>query len=71
MNLTERTLFPDALAVIYDAFMHNGDATMTETSAPTVHAMSLDHPRALLVYQRAGFVPYDRRTIVVEDPRPA
>ena len=26
-----------------------------------VNTCSLDHPRALSVYQRAGFVPYDRR----------
>lgn len=35
----------------------------------TVHACSTDHPRALLVYQRLGFVPYDVTREVIDDPR--
>lgn len=35
----------------------------------TVHACSTDHPRALLVYQRAGFVAYDEERAVIVDPR--
>ncbi len=35
-----------------------------------VHTCNLDHPNALAVYQRAGFVPYDQRTEVIDDPRP-
>ncbi|MEM9459764.1 MAG: GNAT family N-acetyltransferase [Myxococcota bacterium] len=35
----------------------------------TVHACSTDHPRALLVYQRIGFVVYDEVREVIEDPR--
>ena len=31
-----------------------------------VHTCTLDHPRALPLYQRAGFVPYQRRTEKVE-----
>lgn len=31
-----------------------------------VHTCTLDHPRALPLYQRAGFVPYERRTEKVE-----
>jgi len=34
-----------------------------------VHTCTLDHPRALLVYQRAGFVPYREETKVIADPR--
>lgn len=34
-----------------------------------VHVASFDHPRALMVYQRAGFVPFDKRSIIVDDPR--
>lgn len=34
-----------------------------------VHACSTDHPRALLVYQRLGFVVYDEVREVIEDPR--
>lgn len=35
----------------------------------TVHACSTDHPRALLVYQRLGFVAYDEVREIIEDPR--
>jgi GNAT superfamily N-acetyltransferase len=34
-----------------------------------VHTCSLDHPRALLVYQRLGFVAYDEVPRTIEDPR--
>lgn len=34
-----------------------------------LHTSTFDHPRALSVYQRAGFTVYARRRIVFEDPR--
>jgi GNAT superfamily N-acetyltransferase len=34
-----------------------------------VHATSTDHPRALMVYQRLGFVVYDVQHELVDDPR--
>jgi GNAT superfamily N-acetyltransferase len=34
-----------------------------------VHTCSLDHTRALLVYQRAGFVPFKDETKLIDDPR--
>ncbi len=34
-----------------------------------VHTCTLDHPRALPLYQRAGFVVYGRREVKFEDPR--
>jgi RimJ/RimL family protein N-acetyltransferase len=34
-----------------------------------VHACSTDHPRALMVYQRIGFRPYDVQRELVDDPR--
>lgn len=34
-----------------------------------VNTCDLDHPKALSVYQRAGFVPYDRQVKVFDDPR--
>jgi len=34
-----------------------------------LHTCSLDHPRALRLYQRAGFVPYKQETKVIDDPR--
>lgn len=33
-----------------------------------VSTCSLDHPKALQTYQRAGFVPFARETIVIPDP---
>ncbi|MBX2830586.1 MAG: GNAT family N-acetyltransferase [Rhodospirillales bacterium] len=35
----------------------------------TVNTCTLDHPSALGAYQRAGFVVYDQRTDIVDDPR--
>jgi GNAT superfamily N-acetyltransferase len=35
-----------------------------------VHTCTLDHPKALSTYQRAGFVPCRQITEIVEDPRP-
>jgi ribosomal protein S18 acetylase RimI-like enzyme len=34
-----------------------------------LHTSTYDHPRALGVYQRAGFVVYARRPVAFEDPR--
>jgi ribosomal protein S18 acetylase RimI-like enzyme len=34
-----------------------------------VNTCTLDHPRALRLYQRAGFVPYKQETKVIDDPR--
>jgi GNAT superfamily N-acetyltransferase len=34
-----------------------------------VHTCNFDHPRALHVYQRAGFVPYRQETELIDDPR--
>lgn len=35
----------------------------------TIHTCTLDHPRALEFYRKAGFVPYARSTEVADDPR--
>lgn len=35
-----------------------------------VHTCSLDHPRAIAHYQRAGFVPYRQERKIIPDPRP-
>jgi len=35
-----------------------------------VHTCSLDHPKALPCYQRAGFTPYDKVVRRIRDPRP-
>ena len=34
-----------------------------------LHTSRFDHPKALQVYQRAGFVPYQRLPISFDDPR--
>ncbi|HML10559.1 MAG TPA: GNAT family N-acetyltransferase [Stellaceae bacterium] len=34
-----------------------------------VHTCTFDHPRALPLYQRAGFVVYARRSVSFDDPR--
>jgi len=34
-----------------------------------VHTCNLDHPHAIAVYQRAGFVPYRQETTLITDPR--
>lgn len=34
-----------------------------------VHTCDFDHPGALAVYQRAGFVPYDQEVEIIDDPR--
>ena len=33
-----------------------------------VHTCTLDHPGALPIYQKAGFVPYDQETVRIADP---
>ena len=35
-----------------------------------LHTCNFDHPEALVVYQRAGFVAYRQERTVIEDPRP-
>jgi hypothetical protein len=34
-----------------------------------LHTCDLDHPKALAVYQQAGFVPYRYEEKIVDDPR--
>jgi GNAT superfamily N-acetyltransferase len=34
-----------------------------------VHTCTLDHPKALALYQRAGFVPFRRDRLRIRDPR--
>lgn len=34
-----------------------------------VHTCTFDHPRALPLYQRAGFVVYAQRPVIFDDPR--
>ena len=34
-----------------------------------MHTCTLDHPRALGMYQRVGFSPYKQETVQIDDPR--
>jgi GNAT superfamily N-acetyltransferase len=34
-----------------------------------LHTCTLDHPKALAIYQRAGFVPYKQEDKIVDEPR--
>lgn len=34
-----------------------------------VHTCNFDHPKAIAVYQRVGFVPYKQETKLIDDPR--
>lgn len=40
------------------------------TTRVWVHTCSLDHPKALATYERAGFVRYSETTTEIWDPRP-
>jgi GNAT superfamily N-acetyltransferase len=44
-------------------------AWMAEPQRVWVHTCNLDHPRALLLYQRVGFSPYRTETKLIDDPR--
>ncbi len=46
-----------------------GLAWQAEPERVLVDTCDLDHPRALAVYQRAGFVPYRQDHRIVDDPR--
>ena len=34
-----------------------------------VHTCNFDHPKAVVVYQQAGFVPYHQEVEIIDDPR--
>ncbi len=36
-----------------------------------LHTCDLDHPKALTIYQQAGFVPYKQEVKIIDDPRMA
>jgi ribosomal protein S18 acetylase RimI-like enzyme len=46
-------------------------AFRTEPKRLFVHTCTFDHPRALGLYQRAGFRVYERRAVTFADPRQA
>ena len=46
-----------------------GRAWSTGPCRVWLNTCSLDHPRAMALYQRAGFAPYKQERIVIDDPR--
>jgi GNAT superfamily N-acetyltransferase len=45
-------------------------AWRTKPNRVWVHTCNFDHPKAITMYQRAGFAPYDQKTSLISDPRP-
>lgn len=45
-------------------------AWLREPKRVWVHTCNLDHPKAFVMYQRAGFAPYRQEAKLVLDPRP-
>lgn len=40
-----------------------------KTTRVWVHTCSLDHPKAITVYQQAGFIPYRQETTLIDRPQ--
>ena len=65
-------LIPDFIGKGYGKYLLNwavDTAWSLKPSRLTVNTCTLDHPSALGAYQKAGFVVYDQRTDIVDDPR--
>jgi GNAT superfamily N-acetyltransferase len=45
------------------------EAWQREPARVWVHTCNFDHPKAVAVYQRAGFTPYKQETTQIDDPR--
>lgn len=54
---------------LIDAAVERAWAYEPQPERVWVHTCTLDHPRALLAYQHAGFQPYATETSVIDDPR--
>lgn len=54
---------------LIDCAVERAWAREPEPSRLWVHTCTLDHPRALLAYQHAGFQPYREETETIADPR--
>jgi GNAT superfamily N-acetyltransferase len=65
-------LLPDFIGRGLGRFLLDWAVQRAFSTAPRrlwVHTQTLDHPRALPVYQAAGFRAYRSETILVDDPR--
>lgn len=54
---------------LIDCAVERAWAREPEPTRVWVHTCTLDHPRALLAYQHAGFQPYREETTTIDDPR--
>jgi len=54
---------------LIDCAVERAWASDPEPTRVWVHTCTLDHPRALLAYQHAGFVPYREESGTIVDPR--
>ena len=65
-------LMPEFIGRGFGRYLLRWSVDQAWTHAPKrlwVHTCSLDHPRALGLYQRTGFVAYRQATTVIDDPR--
>jgi GNAT superfamily N-acetyltransferase len=45
------------------------EAWQREPERVWLHTCNFDHPKAIAIYQRAGFTPYKQETTLIDDPR--
>lgn len=72
LELSYFGLLPDFIGQRLGPYLLDWTIRRAWTKAPArlwVHTCTLDHPSALPLYQRCGFVPYQQATESGEDPR--
>ena len=65
-------LMPEFIGAGYGGYLLDraiDTAWKTKPERLWVNTCTMDHPRALKVYRRAGFVPYRRTRHIIDDPR--
>lgn len=72
IELAYAGLVPDAIGTGLGLALLTWAAEIAWSYAPArfwVHTCTLDHPRALAMYQRVGFAPYKQEARQIDDPR--
>ena len=67
-------LFPEQMGRGFGPWLLGWAVETAWASGPSrliVNTCNLDHPKAIIVYQRAGFSPYQQETCTMNDPRNA